>query len=362
MSRSSTSSSEVRPSRWPVAGAIAVVLLLAIDVLSFRIFSPWRAFDGRLDGWYHEDKLRDRLAIDALGRDAAKRTRAIVMGTSRMQQAWRPRLLDAPLPDDLEVFELAHARIYPTELRAAAAVMRDRAPDVVVLGVSELDTHVPVMLDRRTSYPDATLYVEAARHLGAGWLFDNRREFYRVVVGGAVAAYRHRGLLGDAGLDRLRRFDLPNPPLEPVTLTPLEEEIAAEFEARDTNPRRHKWRMNHVVRQVRLVGRVARGPHADAQQQFLVRAVETFRSAGSRVVIFELPLYPSARKLYDAEFRADFLALVAGLEVDPGVRVIRLEDQPEYERSDFKDITHVGSQGAAKTSRVILDAILDARS
>lgn len=357
--RSSTSSSDPRRGRWPVAGLLALLLVLAIDGLVFRASSPWRWLSKQIEHGFYQGVVSDRLIIELLGRRREGKRYSVLMGTSRMQKAWQPHLLEPGKPEWLIVKSLAHARIFPAEMRAAAEEMRDRAPDVVVLGISEAETHVPMMLDRRTSFPGAFLYLEAARHLGMGWLFEKRDGLYRGALAGLVASYRHRDVLGNAGLDRLRRFPSDPEPIEPRVLDPVEAEVLAEFNRGADNEHPIETDMRKFRRHMAQIQAITAGPHVDAQREFLRRAVEIFRDAGSEVVILELPLHPSTRRLYDSELRADFLALAAELERDLAARVIRLEDQPGFERSDFWDLIHVGPEGEKKLTQTILTAILE---
>jgi hypothetical protein len=339
-----------------------VVLVLAVDGLAFRACSPWPALSDSMEHWYYKSTIRDRLALEALAKDRNKKRHAVLLGTSRMKAAWRPKQLDLSLPDTLKVIRLAHARVFPPEIRAAAEALRDRAPDVVVLGLSEVDTHTPVRLDQRTTFPNSKVYFEAARHLGIRWLLAKRESLYRTLLGNVVRSYRHRDLLGEAGLDRLRRFPGTTVPSALPALDPVQAGVLAELEDVGTDVPADRERTRKLHEQILSLSGLRAGPHSAANLDFLRRSVEILREAGSDVVIIELPVHPAAQRLYDPRLRGEFLTLTTELEDNFAVRVIRLEDQDTFDASDFVDLTHVGAGGTEMTTHTILSTMLDTRS
>ncbi len=120
-------------------------------------------------------------------------------------------------------------------------------------------------------------------------------------------------------------------------------------------PARERLRHMQINSLINLRG----GAGLELQQTFARDTIQRFTRAGSRVVILELPVYPAARRLYDPKMRVSFLDFAAQMERDFGVRLIPLEQQPDYRGYDFADFMHVGKRGAYRATPFIEKIILE---
>jgi hypothetical protein len=344
-----------------LAGLIAAALVLAADVIGFRVLSPWRFIGRHADHWFYGELADDRIEIESIARRRSK-PRVLLMGTSRMAQAWEPRRIDPPVPDAIRVFSIKHTQVYPPVIRAVADELRDTAPEVVLLGISEVDTHRVVDLGNRTAFPSARLYFEAARDLGPGWLFQERQGLYRYLLGDLVVGYDQRKIIGKMGLEKLRRFKTDRPARGAASFPDTEQErdVVERLERAGTYQPGEAGLKRALRFQVEEMSELSAGPHANAQMAFVRRAVETFRAGGSEVILFELPVSPAAADLFDGGLRAEFLSFAETLEAELGARLVPLEAHRPFRTRDFTDLTHLEPRRAAETTEAMLEAIVDA--
>jgi hypothetical protein len=245
--------------------------------------------------------------------------------------------------------------------------MRSRDPSVVVLALSEFDTHSRIKLVPGSSFGDLAAIRDLAREAGIAFVIERRVMLYRIAFGDMVNAYHYRGVLARIGLDRARSFRrdrrirLPQRSERSVEYwagdikaIPEAElaDIVAEFEER------FPGRGSMIERaQFGLLRSIARGEHAEISMGLLRRSVAILRAEGAEVIVIEPPLYPGVDALYDARTRDDFLAFAEDLVREYGVHFVPLEAGPGYAKEDFGDLTHLDMGGASKFTRHVISLL-----
>lgn len=340
------------------------MLFLLIDTVVFRWIPPWDAWIGRLGDvgamgpvapWLfnnlpHRGVLQDRWTLQHLaGADLPGRP-IYVLGSSRTERGIRPALLDASESAGQRFVILAHPLMNLVEIHAASQILRRHRPAVVVIGLSDIDTHALLELDDRNSFRNVSTFVELSRFLGWRWALEHRVRLLRIVAGDLIATYRYRGLLGGLGLDALRRFEgaLPGGPALALERLLAEEMRMLQSDAPDARKDPEGGARNPGLFSSR------RPEGFPVQSHLLRRSVERFRSRGSEVLIVELPAHPSLGDFRGSRQRAAHLALIAELQQDYAIHTLPLEAQPAYGAYSFADIMHLNDIGAEELTRALL--------
>lgn len=353
-----------------------MLLVLALDLVSFRIAEPWDLLAAQMEldevelPWeaskapLFRGLVQDRRRLAALERDPPEGPLVFLLGTSRAERAFRPEVVAKRMPPGMRWVVIAHRRFFVMEIRGAVAQLLRHRPQAVVLGLSEVDTHSRLDLDDRSSMRSLRVWTEAAALLGPRFLWDRRTHYLRVALGDVLALYRMRGALGEAGLDALRRFEALSPSeTDGGSRIPAEGHEAAWIYAQAltaegvAGPGTIRQRHKAFLKQTPLTQVLKRGSEQGVQQELLRRTVADFRDAGVRVVIVELPIYESGRSLYDPAFRLDFLEFVASLQRDYDVEFLPLEQQQEYRASDFVDLIHLDEPAARRIGESTLEVL-----
>jgi len=353
----------------PWAAILALLLILAIDHLAFGSLAVWQQIHARLHGpnLLESGVVQDRLELLKLDLREGSEPRVFVVGSSRMHYGFQPeREPPASLPP-VSFTKLAHPQLFAFEIRAAVEEIRGRDPRVVVIALSEFDTHSRIKLLPGSSLGDLPAIADLAREAGIGFVAERRVMLYRIAFGDLINAYHYRGVLGRIGLDRARSFRrdrrlrLPQRAEGSVQfwagdVMPIPDEdlerIVAEFDAR------FPGRGSMIERaQFGLMRSISRGAHADISMGLLRRSVEILRAEGAEVIVIEPPLYPGVEALYDASIRQDFLAFAKELATDEGVYFVPLEAGPDYAKEDFGDLTHLDMGGASKFTRLVVSLV-----
>jgi len=289
--------------------------------------------------------------------------RVFLVGSSQADSAFAPpaaRPVDGP---PLAFAKLAHAGIGPFEIRSLVDEVLAYRPAAVVLLLSEFDTHRPLYLRPGASFGSLSAVVDLVIEAGAPFAVAQRNALYRLTVAGLLNGYRYRDVLGRAGLDRLRRFELdvrlpgrpapesdavlagaPSTLLSPAEVDRLLGQVAALPRLRS-------------VAEANQIHSITRGEHARVQMGLLRRAVRILRAAGTQVVVVEGPLHPAATALYDTSIRSDFLAFARSLAAEEGVCFVPLEATEPFGPGDFWDLTHVHPAGAQRITQAALAAV-----
>lgn len=369
-SPSSTSSSSGGSGlrRWPWALLLAAAVVVAADALLLGASGPWPSIQARLReaSFLERGVVADRVALRALAEPAEDDARplAFVVGSSRIYEGFQPQRLQKRGPLPLHFVKLAHVQMTPFEIRSAVPEMLDHAPALVVIGLSEFDTHDAVELLPETSFVSFAAIGDVVAGGSLRGTFRRRHELYRAALARVLGLYHYRRVLGDIGLDRWHTFG-------PIAAVPEEErsffsgyrneDLGRSATSRDAGRVEEQFDSRFPERpqdahreQVDTASRIGRGEDASIQQRLVERSVSQLRRAGVEVLVVELPLYPGLQRVYDASTRVDFLDFMAGLEETQGIRFVSLDAQPRYLEGDFDDPIHLGTLGSIKLTRVIV--------
>lgn len=355
----SISSSRLSRYTWPWVGVLALLLILMADALIFRVLSPWSLLLERAGNRYNRDVIEDRIQLEKQAEQHEKVQQVALFGTSRMQRMWRERYSTLVNRTDLQLLNYAHPNMSPADVLSAAEAMAGMEPDVVILGLSELDLHNRSKLKSRSSFPSIARFVDLAAALGWDSLWSERQELLRIAAGKVLLSYRFRKQLDSAFFGIVKEFpgtrpNSPTPSIPPDTNWLLQQARAL---PPDWNNEPARERLRHM--QINSLINLRGGAQLELQQSFVRDTIQRFTHAGSRVVILELPVYPAARRLYDPKMRGSFLNFAAQMERDFGVRLIPLEQQPGYPAYDFADFMHVGKRAAYRATPFIEKVILE---
>src|SRR5262245_28043497 len=374
---SSTSSSEPGRSGVPWAALLAAALVLSLDRGVLGDVGLWGAIARRLElapkrlVRVESGIARDRLDLARLEEAPPGVKRVVAMGNSRALDGLQ---LGSP-PDSMCLAELLHAPISPLELRLFAREAVRHRVDLLVMMLSEFDTHRPVRVVPRAGFADlrATCAIALGSALGlSGWspafLLDKRVGFERLALASAFDAYRYRDVLDRAALDAWLGFrpdgDGRLPSLvshdleedEPASPIPDLDAVRARF---GPLPRAFPDSYVPLLRGIRI------GPYARANEGLVEDAVLILRAAGCEVLLVEGPLHPVSYELYDhAGTRADFLDFVHALEREHGVHFLALEESGPFPASDFADPLHLAKRRGQELGALVLqraEEILRAR-
>jgi hypothetical protein len=347
---------------------VTLLLVLALDLAVFGRAWPWMALGERV-GTQHllaAGIVSDYRMLAAVAQAPPRARRVAVLGSSRTQAALLgpPISLPPGVDGPLSMAILAHAGIDPYAIRSLADRLADLEFEVVVLHLSEFDTHRPPEPRAATSFGSAAGACEFAAALGPVRAWQARGLLLRLALAGSFAAYKHREVLDAFGMSRFRSFgwyerlvlalkSKENPNLLGLAVEPRRaldmrrlQQIKAEFELRGYR--------NFDVEMER-VRTIRRGEHVDVQMRLLASAVRVLRRAGVRVVIVEAPLSPGAAEFYDLATRDDFKAFARNLARQDGVWFVPLAER--YFEEDFLDYAHMGPSGRARAARAFEAAI-----
>jgi len=369
--RSSTSSSE----RLPWAGIWAVIVVIAIDVLLFSSWGPWEALYPHVsvDDLLANGIARDRVQLQALAAVPEGKARVVVVGSSRAQVGYRFEFAEevarGPLP--FHVARLVHAGMNIFAIRSLVDELVGYRPDVVVLLLSEFDTHRPLEPRVAGSFGSFSAVVDLASVAGAKLGLEARAQFYRLALATLLDAYRYRRVVEWAGARTLRIFPMgeqggpqvrtssqsvfPYTAGEPSTLDARRaRQLGEEIERRFSGKTR-----TSVLWETQRVRTITRGDHAEIQMRLVRGAVERLRAAGAEVIIVEGALSPLAAEYYDPTIRDDFVAFARGLARESGARFVPLKVSATYREEEFADLSHLNPEGSRKLTGVILQAVYE---
>lgn len=395
VSPSSTSSSEAsRPARksaeqereartagsaaLPWGAVLALIVVLLLDRTVFLRASTWERFDipESVYTLFQLGLVRDRLELLALENESLEErgdgkhrstTPVFLLGSSRLEHGFLVESLPKYDISRARLVKLAHPQFYPFEMRAAADVVATHLPGIVVLALSELETHARIELLPGSSFGNASAVADLARAAGPAFAFEHRALLARIAVMGFFNTYHYRDVLDTAGFGVGRKFPHGahlgmdgEPAATPPTMAgqpskiPEAELVAivSKLDARFAGPGSVSDRP-----QFELVRSVSRGRHAEINLKLVRRTIEVLIQAGGRIILVEPPIYPEARALYDPIARQEFQWFARDMARDERVSYVGLEQGPVFEDEDFSDLTHLERAGAFKFTRVIIDAI-----
>lgn len=365
--------------RMPWAGLVAAVLVFVADRAVLGHVGLWRALEERLELVPRRlvrvelGIARDRLDLARLDAAAPGVERVLVMGNSRAYDGFQFE----DVPERFALAELLHAPISPLELRLFAREAAAHRADLLIVMLSEFDTHRPVRVVPRAGFADlrATAAIALASLTGRpGWsprfLLEKRVGLERLALAAVFDAYRYRDALDRAWLDEKLGFE-PDPAGRLPRLVERELEDADETsgDIPDLEAARALFGQAFQGRfpdsYIPLLRGIRSGPYVAATESLIEGAVAILRAADCEVLIVEGPLYPASYQLYDhAATRAEFLALARRLEREHGVHMLLLEDSGPYAEGDFADPLHLLKRRGLQLGALTLQRaaqILDAR-
>ncbi len=343
----------------PVAALLVVLLIFVADRSVYRSDSMWRNFDAWLppSSLLEQGLVQDRLALHGLA-GSGDLPRAFLVGSSRLHRGFHPEYLPEQSETNLHLALLAHPQFFPFEIRAAVEEIRKLDPRIVLLALSELETHSRIKLVPGSSFGTWTAIMDLVREAGFGFAFEERTMLYRIALGGWFNTYHYRGVINRAGADRPRhfardaRFTVPFFAEESVTfvdddrlphtmedLTRIGKEFDSRFPGRGSFVRKAQFG---------IVRSISRGRHAEINMGLVRRSVSVLREAGVEVILIEPPIYPGTALLYDSTIRNDYVAFARQLVRDYGVHFFSLDEGPAFLEADFGDLTHLDRPGAIK--------------
>lgn len=361
---------EGRAWRWPLAALCVLALFFAADRSVYRSESLWRAFDARLptSSLLEQGLVQDRLALGEIP-DSGAQPQAFLVGSSRLNRGFHPEYLSLGNEVPLDLTVLAHPQFFPFEIRAAVEEIRRHDPVIVLLALSELETHSRIKLVPGSSFGNWAAIWDLTREAGLGFVFERRVMLYRIALGGWFNTYHYRGVINRVGAGRLRSFARDARlvvslfPEESTTfvdddrlrhtiedLVRIGEEFNSRFPGRGDFVRKAQFG---------IVRSISRGRHAEINMGLVRRSVAALREMGIEVMLIEPPIYPGTALLYDATIRDDFVAFARELVRDQGVHFFSLDDGPGFVEADFGDLTHLDRPGAIKFTQWVRDSLSD---
>lgn len=351
----------------PLAGLLALAIVLVVDWLVLGVHGPWQALRPRVEGALPRGVVADRLALRRLVDTPEAQPRAIVVGSSRANAGFLPGLIPAELRD-VTFGKIAHAGIGAFEMRSLVDEVVALDIDAMVLVLSEFDLNRPVNPTLSASFRSFSAIRDLVAEAGIAACFERRVIVYRLIAAALLDSYRFRAVLHSAFADDLRRFELDDrfpgggvPGNRTVLVAggerrPLRRGEGARIRTRigQTFPHLSAAAVRIVFGQVHSI---TRGPHAEVQAGLVRRAVRRLSEAGVEVVIAEAPVHPLATEVYDSTIRTEFLALASSLEEDYGIGFIPIESSGPFSPEEFRDLTHLDHSGAGKLTAAIATAV-----
>jgi len=359
-------------SRWirrlPWGGVIALALVLLFDQVMFSLDGPWEWQLARLPD---ADPLERGLIVDRLEARRARdlphdRPRVTLVGTSRMDAAFRPEYVPEEVTPPIHFFRQAHARVYPHEMRSLLHEIIGHEPDLVVIMVSELELMMPFKIVPQATGGSLRAVLELVARTGLAFAHENRMAFLRMIGVGLLDAYRYKGVMGKSLTNRWRRFprrgkverSAPTWPDLIADGAPMTVDPAVEEAIMDALYEQFADRPESVSFQTGQVRSVRPGAHADLKFGIMDRNLELLRAEGIEVVLIEGVVHPATYALYDEErCRGIFLDWARrAADADPGVHFAPRDELGGLLPADhFRDITHVNKLGARRLTQRIMD-------
>ncbi|MFT7462933.1 MAG: hypothetical protein ACI9EF_001275 [Pseudohongiellaceae bacterium] len=368
----------------PVAGFLAVLLVLATDRWVFADIGFWQRIEELVNSQVslNSGVVRDRIALDAISHSDEERLQACVMGTSRARRGLLPYWITPRVQDRFDMFYIAHAGMQPFEIRSMVAELIESGVDVVVLSLSEFDTHRPLKITAATGAGSFAALFDFWRFTGLAAVRRSRLDVLRLCTSALLQSYRFRQVERSAGLSELLGFRRPGSgagpsgiglgyaigadglPGMPEQEGPggytvygmawslfyrLADELSERFPDLSLNARRAE---------LRQVVSIAKGVHAGVQMAFLRETADRLNEAGIDVLILELPIYPGVAGYYDTSTREEFLSFARELAQAELVHFVPLNDADPIPDELFVDLTHVTNKGSQRLSNTLVEGLL----
>jgi hypothetical protein len=345
----------------------ALVVLFATDRLLMSSPELWTRVHHRLS---LEDAMNFWISLTEMRRtrfagEHDDRTRVIALGSSRAAASFLSENISDDDKEWVHATNLGRPGVDPFVLRSMVDGVVALEPDVVVLYLSEFDTHRAIFMIPEATDADLPSLIELLRYTGPVHGWNERRKLLQILAGGVMQTYHHRNMLLAAGLGRVGEFEMAERGLD--TTTPLPP--AHRFGFHRTPDRQAKWFVELVaeveakhgseleVAQFTQLHEVVRGEQVRVQEALIETAIERFRRSGVEVLIFESPLNPLGAPLWDADLREDFLAFARRMVRTHGAWFLPLEQSGPFGHEDFADLTHLDFEGGLLATRQVLERI-----
>jgi hypothetical protein len=262
---------------------------------------------------------------------------------------------------------MAHQMMDPFVTLSLVDESIDAGADVVVLLLSQFDTHRPLRIEPIPGKSSASLVaigdlVEAA---GPRFAWRIRETLYRIVAASVLNSYRFRDLLGRTGLNETREFALEDRLSSrgfalmrgPAALGQPRKQALSPAEREQLLQKLSPELRKRARRQFAWFSETRRGEHARVQMALVRRTVERLRGAGVEVFIVECPLHPLAAEIEEPGSREEFSALATALAAETGAHFLPLEAMPPYLSTDFNDLLHLGPTGADRLTNAVVSIL-----
>jgi len=357
-------------SRLPWGAAIALLAVLLLNFAFERIDSfKWAKLSLEVPGsWFVERGfMRERWTLERMSAWAGERPKpasdsdfglnAVVLGSSQVLRGIDLDLLGESFDDDLRFHLISYAGFGPFEARSIAEPLHRHHADLVILMVSEFDTHRTRTLAQVPLTARLPALWDLGQAAGWRWSYANRRLMLRMLSSSLLDLVRYRRVLRELYLGA---FDFE---LEPAVVVggdpPLvlgretdHKDVDLMAAVRDLEKRRPDLSLKLV--RIKQVNSIAQGHHASVQMELIEKAVKVMTRGGIDVVLVEGPLLPWSRDLYEREARREFRRWVAKLAEGPGVTFVSEQELGRTRARDFADLTHLSEDGSLDfTKRLI---------
>ena len=384
----------------PWAALIALGIVVYVDRTSVADRERWMDIRNRLEALPEPvvrveiGKAKDVLQLGNLAETPPELRRLVVLGNSRARVGLNLRDLEDV---DIQLAKLAHAAVSPYVMRTMARDIAAAQPDLVVLMLSEIDTHRPVELVPSACFqsPDALWQLLRTE---PSLLWKQRQKLEQVTIGTVLQSYLNGDVLDRSYLNDFREIRTQEPEAgtgasggkkkpkgrrnRPVPRKQLEVESEnaryrpRRIEERDIEPppienldeiraEFEKFFKRKRVRNSTLnIGyAIQKGAHVQTQMGLIEKTIEILTQAGSKILIVEGPLNPLTNLLYDEEStRAEFLSFVDEMKEKHGVHFQRLEETGPFVEKDFTDLLHLKGTSARKLSAKVKQRIIEVLS
>lgn len=345
----------------------ALLLVLTLDHTLLGKSGPWSNIASRITpfGGLHWGVGQERALLKRLGQRPSEVSSVVVMGTSRAFAGFDPALAEELVPR-ARFATMARPNLDPVSVRFLAPEVADARTNLVVLMLSEFDTHRPLRLE---PIPDKS--VADLRALGqliaitdTAFFVQNRESLYRIAASSISRAYRFRGLLGIGYLNRLRDFPLSDRLAEPSLprirgKTALGRATPTLLSPERAQPliRQLSKRFRNNEMHLAWIAEIHNGPHVTVQMRLVRNTVAYLHERGIEVLLVETPLHKISLKITPTNARGDFVAMAVELAQLPGVEFISLNQMPRFRPADFSDLLHLNDLGKQKLTTAIAKEI-----
>jgi hypothetical protein len=349
-----------------------MALIVAVESFAFDRPALWETVsaaipEGRRD--MYGGTALDELAAARLATDEGGEPKVAFLSSSRGQRAWPLEELPADERPPWRVALMTHPGIQPLHMLLQADRLARLQPDVVVIMVSEFDTHRAVALVPHVLGDSPGAVGTLTSLLGPAVAWEHRQTLARFALASVLPSYRFRRVFGLAGLDRYRSFGRRTgqgqggrwpealPAGEPLSLTRRQLDRITDA-VRESMPS-VDVDSGQFTSQLGTYQAITRGPHAQVQMEIVRRAVLRLVDAGIDVLLVEGPLATLPVELCDPMTRFEYRALAQELAAAPGVHLLTVEDSGPFALEAFRDLFHLDDEGAAQMTEATLAAVED---